>query len=234
MSAAARARLIVALDLASAVEAEAMVTRLGDSVTFYKIGLELAFAGGLSLAQDLIREKKQVFLDLKFHDIPNTVARACAQVAGLGATFLTVHAFPQTMQAARQGVAGSQLRVLGVTVMTSCDDRDLSEAGYAFGVSELVERRAAQARTAGIDGLILSAAETAAMRTRFGRDFLLVTPGIRPAGSDLADQKRAATPAEAIAAGADYLVVGRPVTAAKDPRSAAEAIVAEIVSAIPS
>jgi orotidine-5'-phosphate decarboxylase len=234
VSAAARARLIVALDLASVAEAETMIGTLGDSVSFYKIGLELAFAGGLPLARDLIQQGKQVFLDLKFHDIPNTVARACAQVADLGATFLTVHAFPQTMEAARRGVAGSQLRLLGVTVMTSYDDRDLTEAGYAYGVSDLVARRAAQARTAGLDGLILSAEEVPAMRGRFGRDLVLVTPGIRPAGSEPADQKRTMSPAEAIAAGADYLVVGRPITAANDPRGSAEAIVTEIASAAPA
>jgi len=231
VSAAARSQLIVALDLPSLVEAEAVVAALGESVAFYKIGLELAYAGGLPIAQDLIRQGKEVFLDLKLHDIPNTVERACAQVAGLGATFLTIHAFPQTMLAARRGISGSRLRLLGVTVMTSYDDSDLTEAGYAYGVSELVARRAEQARSAGLDGLILSAAEVPAMRASFGRDFVLVTPGIRPAGAPRTDQKRAATPAEAIAAGADYLVVGRPITAAKDPRAAAEAIVAEIASA---
>jgi orotidine-5'-phosphate decarboxylase len=228
---AARERLIVALDLPSVAEAEAMVAALGDSVAFYKIGLELAFIGGIALAQDLIRQGKQVFLDLKLHDISNTVERACAQVSGLGATFLTVHAFPQTMEAARRGATGSELRLLGVTVMTSYDDSDLAEAGYALCVADLVARRAAQAQTAGLDGLILSAEEVAAMRTTFGRDFVLVTPGIRPAGSARADQKRAATPTQAIAAGADYLVVGRPITQAEDPRAAAEAIVAEIASA---
>ncbi len=233
MSATARERLIVALDLPNVAEAEAMVAALGDSVSFYKIGLELAFVGGLPLARDLIRRGKQVFLDLKLHDIPNTVARACAQVAGLGATFLTVHAFPQTMQAARQGASGSRLRLLAVTVMTSYDDADLADSGYAFGVGDLVARRAAQARAAGLDGLILSAAEVEAMRAQFGRDFILVTPGIRPTGSQPADQKRAATPAEAIAAGADYLVVGRPITQANDPRAAAEAIVAEIAATAP-
>jgi len=233
VSAAARARLIVALDLASLVEAEAMVNTLGASVSFYKIGLELAFIGGLGLAQELIRDGKEVFLDLKLHDIPNTVTRASAQLSGLGASFLTVHAFPQTMAAARLGVAGSRLRLLGVTVMTSYDDRDLAEAGYAYGVSDLVARRAAQARAAGLDGLILAAEDAAAMRAEFGPSFILVTPGIRPAGSALGDQKRTMTPAKAIAAGADYLVVGRPITAAKDPRAEAEAIVAEIVSATP-
>jgi orotidine-5'-phosphate decarboxylase len=234
VSAAARARLIVALDLPDAEAAEGMVAALGDSVSFYKIGLELAFVGGIRLAQDLVAQGKEVFLDLKLHDIPNTVTRACAQVAGLGATFLTIHAFPQTMAAARHGVSGSRLRLLGVTVMTSYDDRDLAEAGYAYGVSDLVARRAAQAQTADLDGLILAAEEAAAMRARFGNRFILVTPGIRPAGSARGDQKRTMTPGEAITAGADYLVVGRPITAAKDPRAAAEAIVAEIASAAPS
>lgn len=234
MTAAARARLIVALDLPEVEAAKSMVAALGDSVTFYKIGLELAFAGGLPLAQDLIRQGKQVFLDLKVHDIPNTVTRACAQVAGLGASFLTIHAYPQTMAAARLGVSGSGLRLLGVTVMTSYDDRDLADAGYAYGVSDLVARRAAQARTAGLDGLILAAEEAGAMRTRFGHHFILVTPGIRPAGSARGDQKRTMTPAAAIAAGANHLVVGRPITEAKDPRTEAEAIVAEIASATPS
>lgn len=233
MSAAARERLIVALDLPSIAEAEAMVAELGDSVSFYKIGLELAFVGGIGLAQDLIGHGKEVFLDLKLHDISNTVTRASAQIASLGATFLTVHAFPQTMRAARLGVRSSRLRLLGVTVMTSYDDADLADAGYACGVSDLVARRAEQARAAGLDGLILPAPEATTMRARFGHDFLLVTPGIRPEGSDPADQKRTMSPAEAIAAGADYLVVGRPVTEAKDPRAAAEAIVAEIAAAAP-
>jgi len=234
VSAAARARLIVALDLPEAEAAQSMVAALGDSVSFYKIGLELAFVGGLGLAQDLIRQGKEVFLDLKLHDIPNTVTRACAQVAGLGATFLTVHAFPQTMAAARLGVSGSRLRLLGVTVMTSYDDRDLAEAGYACGVSDLVAHRAAQAQTAGLDGLILPAEDAAAMRAKFGHRFILVTPGIRPAGSARGDQKRTMTPGEAVAAGADYLVVGRPITEAKDPRTTAEAIVAEIAFATPA
>ena len=132
--ATAREKLIVALDFATPREAEALVTGLGDTVSFYKIGLELAYGGGLPFAQDLIRDGKQVFLDLKLHDIPATVSRACAQVAGSGARFLTVHAFPQTMTAAKLAAAGSSLRILGVTVLTSCDDRDLADAGYAYGV----------------------------------------------------------------------------------------------------
>jgi len=230
--ATAREKLIVALDFATLREAEALVTGLGDTVSFYKIGLELAYGGGLPFAQDLIRDGKQVFLDLKLHDIPATVSRACAQVAGSGARFLTVHAFPQTMTAAKLAAAGSSLRILGVTVLTSCDDRDLADAGYAYGVRDLVSRRAAQACEAGIDGLILSAEEASVIRASVGNKMILVTPGIRQEGSTAADQKRTTTPAAAIAAGADYLVVGRPVTQAKNPREAAAAIVAEIAGAL--
>jgi orotidine-5'-phosphate decarboxylase len=229
--AAAREKLIVALDFATPREAEALVTGLGDTVSFYKIGLELAYGGGLPFAQDLIRDGKQVFLDLKLHDIPATVSRACAQVAGSGARFLTVHAFPQTMTAAKLATAGSSLLILGVTVLTSCDDRDLADAGYAYGVRDLVSRRAAQACEAGIDGLILSAEEASVIRASVGNKMILVTPGIRQEGSTAADQKRTTTPAAAIAAGADYLVVGRPVTQAKNPREAAAAIVTEIACA---
>jgi orotidine-5'-phosphate decarboxylase len=229
---AARDRLIVALDLPTSAEAEAMIARLGDAVSFYKIGMELAYGGGLPLAEKLIAQGKQVFLDLKLHDIPNTVQRAAAQVARMGATFLTVHAYPQTMAAARAGVAGSGLKILAVTVMTSYDDADLATAGYGYGVADLVARRARQAQQAGVDGLILSAEEVAAQRAALGPDMLLVTPGIRPAGADVGDQKRVMTPARAISLGADHLVVGRPVTQAPDPRAAAEAIVADIQSAI--
>jgi len=226
-----REKLIVALDVASRAEAEALVTRLGESVTFYKIGMELAYGGGLPFAQDLIAQGKKVFLDLKLHDIPTTVTKAAAQIARLGASFLTVHAYPQTLAAAKLGVLGSPLKLLVVTVMASYDDRDLAEAGYAFGVKELVARRAAQAHAAGIDGLILSAEEVASQRAKFGRELIFVTPGIRPAGTEVADQKRVMTPAAAIAAGADYLVIGRPITQAKDPRAVAEAVVAEIAAA---
>ena len=229
---AARDRLIVALDLPTSAEAEAMIARLGDAVSFYKIGMELAYGGGLPLAEKLIAQGKQVFLDLKLHDIPNTVRRAAAQVARMGATFLTVHAYPQTMAAARAGVAGSGLKILAVTVMTSYDDADLATAGYGYGVADLVARRARLAQQAGVDGLILSAEEVAAQRAALGPGMLLVTPGIRPAGADVGDQKRVMTPARAIRAGADHLVVGRPVTQAPDPRAAAEAIVADIQSAI--
>jgi orotidine-5'-phosphate decarboxylase len=226
-----RDRLIVALDLADTAAAQAMVEQLGDAVSFYKIGLELTYGGGLALAKDLVAQGKQVFLDLKLHDIPNTVARATEQVAQIGATFLTIHAFPQTMKAAAGALRASPMKLLAVTVMTSYDDADLAEAGYGSGVKDLVARRARQAQASGVHGLILSAEEVAAMRAQLGPDMLLVTPGIRPTGAALADQKRVMTPAEAIRAGSDYLVVGRPVTQAADPKAAAEAIVAEIAGA---
>ena len=226
-----RERLIVALDLPSVEAAEAMVARLGDSVTFYKIGMELTYAGGLALAERLAGEGKKVFVDLKLHDIPNTVERAARQIAKLGAHFLTVHAYPQSMKAALAGAAGSELKLLAVTVMTSYDDADLTAAGYSLGVKELVAKRAGQAREIGIHGLILSPEEAKYIRNLVGLDMLLVTPGIRPAGSDVGDQKRIMTPALAIAGGADHLVVGRPVTEAAEPAAVAEAIVADIVSA---
>jgi orotidine-5'-phosphate decarboxylase len=228
----ARERLIVALDAPDPIEAERLVAELGDEFVFYKIGMELAYGGGLGLAAKFASAGKKVFVDLKLHDIPNTVERATAQIAKLGATFLTVHAYPQTMRAAVAGARGSGLKLLAVSVLTSSDDADLAEAGYAFGVRALVARRAAQAREAGVDGLVASASEAAVIRQTVGHSLLLVTPGIRPAGAAVGDQKRVATPAVAIADGADYLVVGRPVTQAPDPRAAARQIVAEIASAL--
>jgi len=225
-----RDRLIVALDVPDLASAEAMVSRLGDTVTFYKVGMELAYSGGLSFVRRLADAGKKVFLDLKLHDIPNTVEKATAQVADLGATFLTVHAFPQTMKAAVKGRGAGSLKILAVTVMTSYDDADLVEAGYALGVRDLVERRARQAHAIGVDGLILSPEEVSAMRALLGPDITLITPGIRPSGSAAGDQKRIMTPANAIEAGADYLVIGRPVTQADDPKASAEAIIAEIRS----
>ena len=225
-----RDRLIVALDVPDLASAEAMVSRLGDSVTFYKVGMELTYSGGLSFVRRLADAGKKVFLDLKLHDIPNTVEKATAQVADLGATFLTVHAFPQTMKAAVKGRGAGSLKILAVTVMTSYDDADLVEAGYALGVRDLVERRARQSHAIGVDGLILSPEEVSAMRALLGPDITLITPGIRPSGSAAGDQKRIMTPANAIEAGADYLVIGRPVTQADDPKASAEAIIAEIRS----
>jgi orotidine-5'-phosphate decarboxylase len=208
-----------------------MVTRLGDSVCFYKVGYQLAFAGGLNFAAGLIAAGKQVFLDLKLHDIGNTVQKGVESVAQLGATFLTVHAYPQSMKAAVEGKRGSTLRILAVTVLTSYDDADLAAAGYDMSVGELAAARAAQARDTGVDGLVCSAEEAANLRGIAGPGMVLVTPGIRPAGSASGDQKRIMTPARAIEAGADYLVVGRPVVEAHDPKAAADAIVAEIEQA---
>ncbi len=224
-----RERLIVALDLPSVEAARAMVARLGDAVSFYKIGYQLAFAGGLAYAQTLAGAGKRVFLDLKLHDIGNTVREGVKSVARLGATFLTVHAYPQTMKAAVEAREGP-LRILAVTVLTSYDDADLAAAGYDFTVPELVAERAAQAHDIGVDGLVCSAEEAANLRPMVGPKMMLVTPGIRPAGAAAGDQKRIATPALAIKAGADYLVVGRPIVAAADPRAAAQAIVSEIAN----
>jgi orotidine-5'-phosphate decarboxylase len=226
-----RDKLIVALDLPDATKARAAIERLGDSVKFYKIGMELAYGGGFGLVDELARAGKQVFLDLKLHDIGHTVEKATAQIARLGVRFLTVHAFPQTLAAAARGSQGSDLQVLGVTVMTSYDDSDLATAGYRLNVRELVALRAQQAKEAGIAGLILSPEELVATRTIVGPDMLLVTPGVRPAGAALGDQKRVATPAEALKRGADHLVVGRPILAAPDPREAALAIQKEIADA---
>jgi orotidine-5'-phosphate decarboxylase len=224
----ANERIIVALDLPSIAQAEAMIDILGDSVSFYKIGMELTYAGGLPLVKSLVARGKKVFLDLKLHDIPHTVEMATARVADLGATFLTVHAYPHTMEAARKSAKNSQMQILGVTVMTSMDDADLSDAGYAYSVSDLVVKRANQAKNIGIDGLICSATDIVNIRASIGNALKIVTPGIRPSGSDSGDQKRIMTPFEAIKTGADYLVIGRPITNASNPRAAAEGIAREI------
>jgi orotidine-5'-phosphate decarboxylase len=231
MSMDPRDRLILALDLPSVAEAEAMIGRLGTSVSFYKIGYQLGFAGGLALTKKLSDAGKQVFVDMKLHDIGNTIAKGVESIARLGASFLTVHAYPQTMHAAVDARANTNLRILAVTVLTSYDDADLAAAGYDFTVSELVAERAAQARDIGVDGLVCSAAEAADLRSIVGSRMVLVTPGIRPAAAERDDQKRIMTPSAAIAAGADYLVVGRPILEARDPKAAAEAIIAEIASA---
>jgi len=226
-----RDRLIVALDLPTVRDAEAMVERLGDAVTFYKVGYQLAFASGLSFADTLARAGKRVFLDMKLHDIENSVAKGVENVARLGVNFLTVHAYPQTMKAAVAARRGSGLKILAVTVLTSYDDIDLAESGYSTSVDALVARRAQQAHDLGVDGLVCSPEEASPLRLAVGHDMLFVTPGIRPQGSARGDQKRVTTPAQAIAAGADYLVVGRPITEASDPRAAAQAIVDEIAAA---
>lgn len=228
---AARDRLIVGLDVASPAEAEKMVATLGDAVSFYKIGMQLTFSGGLGLARDLVQSGKHVFLDMKLLDIPNTVSHAVEAIAEMGVTFTTIHAYPQAMRAAVSGRGDSGLKLLGVTVLTSLDDGDLKETGYAGNVGGLVQRRADQAAEFGMDGLICSPMDVPAIREAVGHQLTVVTPGIRPAGSDAGDQKRAATPASAIRDGADYLVVARPILRADDPRAAAEAIAAEIDSA---
>ena len=226
-----RDRLIVALDVPSLGEAEAIIDKLGDTVGFYKIGYQLAFERGLPLAAALVGAGKRVFLDMKLHDIGNTVTRGVETVARLGVTFLTVHAYPQTMRAAVEARAGSGLKILAVTVLTSYDDADLAEAGYSVSVEQLVAERARQAHDVGIDGIVCSPEEAGPLRLMVGTDMLLVTPGIRPAGAAIGDQKRVTTPAQAIRAGADYLVVGRPIVAAPDPKAATDAIVAEIAAA---
>jgi orotidine-5'-phosphate decarboxylase len=225
-----RERLIVALDVPSVEAAQGIVARLGETVSFYKIGYQLAFAGGLAYAPVLAGAGKRVFLDLKLHDIGNTVAEGVKSASRLGAGFLTVHAYPQTMHAAVEAREGD-LRILAVTVLTSYNDADLAAAGYDFTVAELVAERAAQARDIGVDGLVCAATEAPKVRSIVGSKLLLVTPGIRPAGADAGDQKRVMTPSAALAAGADFLVVGRPIVAAADPKAAAEAIVEEIARA---
>lgn len=230
-----RDRMIVALDVPSVAEAEGLFMRLGDSVTFYKVGLQLASApGGIAFAGALADSGKQVFLDLKLLDIENTVAGAVKNVVDLGVTFLTIHAYPGAMRAAVEARGGSHLRLLGVTVLTSMDDADVAEAGYDTGLSELVAKRAAQAKDIGMDGIVVSPAEAAAARAIVGPEVAIVTPGIRTAGTASGDQKRIATPAFAIGAGADHIVVGRSITAQADPRAAADAIVAEIAAAEPN
>lgn len=226
-----RERLIVALDVATVAEAQTLVRTLGDSAVFYKIGLELAFAGGIELARALKADGRSVFLDMKLHDIPNQVERAVANIARLGLDLLTVHAYPQTLAAAVAGRKANPLRLLGVTVLTSMSPDDAHQAGYGAPIEELVAARAAEIRKAGVDGVVCSPLEAARVRAVVGRDALIVVPGIRPAGSASGDQARTATPAEAIRAGASHLVVGRPITRAEDPRAAADAVVAQIAAA---
>ena len=228
----ARDRCIVALDLPDVGAAKALVGDLGEAVTFYKIGMQLVFAGGLDLIAPLTAAGKRVFLDMKLLDIDNTVAHGVESIAGLGATLTTIHAYPKAMRAAVKARGARPLGLLGVTVLTSMDDADLTAAGYRSDVSSLVTSRAADAADAGMDGLVCSAREAAQVRRAAGPNLLLVTPGIRPTGSDAGDQKRTLTPGAAIANGADYLVVGRPITAADAPAKAAEAVIAEIEAAL--
>lgn len=229
---AADPRLIVPLDLPSVDEARAMVEALGEAVTFYKVGLEL-FAGGegMTLARELKAAGKQVFLDWKLHDIGTTVQRSAAVLAGAGCDFLTVHGEPQVMAAAVRGKGASNLKVLAVTVLTSLTDADLAEMGFVDGARALVERRIHQAIAAGCDGVIASPHEASLARALGGKDFLVVTPGVRPDWSAKNDQARAATPREALQAGSSHIVCGRPITAANDPREAALRVAAEMAGA---
>jgi orotidine-5'-phosphate decarboxylase len=232
-SIAPRDRLIVALDLPSVAEARAFVDRAGRSVSFYKIGLELVMSGGLEFARQLAGEGKQVFLDMKLLDIGNTVERATRAAAATGATFLTVHAHDaKTLQAAGDGKAGTSLKILAVTVLTNLEANDLRQQGYGGSLEDLVAHRARLARDAGCDGIVASGLEAAHVREAVGPELAIVTPGIRLAGGAAGDQARVATPQTAIAAGADYLVVGRPITAAPDPVAAAETFVQAIDEAL--
>ncbi len=221
--------LIVALDVDSRAEAEMLIERLGDRVDFYKIGYQLAYGGdGLSLGKALLEAGKRVFFDLKLLDIDNTVEKAVAAIAATGATMLTVHAYPKTMRAAAKAAKGSDLIVLGVTVLTSMDDSDLAEAGYSRDAAGMVALRAEQAKAAGIGGIVCSPQEAEMVRALVGRKMAVVTPGIRPAGSARGDQKRVMGPREALEAGASHLVVGRPITEAPDPAVAATEILSQM------
>ena len=228
---AARDHLIVGLDVPNIGEAEAIVKKLGSSVDYYKIGYQLVFAGGLEFARDLAKDGKKIFLDMKLLDIDNTVAKGVENIVKMGMTMLTLHAYPRAMKAAVDAARGSELCLLGVTVLTSMDEQDVIDAGYEYDPHTLVLRRSEQALHAGMGGIVCSAEEAEAVRRIVGPDMAVVTPGIRPSGSDHGDQKRVVTPAQAIRNGSSHLVVGRPIVAAPDRRAAAEAILAEMQSA---
>jgi len=224
-------RCFVALDLPSVAEAEAMVETLGDAVDSYKIGLQLLPIGGVEFGQRLKSIGKNVFYDFKFHDIDATVEKAVRSIAGLRADLLTVHARPDVMRAAVAGRGASALKILGVTVLTSLDQSALQEIGYNDNAESLVMRRVEQALEAGLDGVVSSPLEAAAIRAVVPDNFLIVTPGVRPKGTDAGDQKRIATPANALRSGASHLVIGRPITQAPDPRAAAQ-LIAQNISGI--
>ena len=226
-----RDRLIVGLDVPDIKQAEAVVAELGDDAHFFKIGYQLVFAGGLEFARDLAADGRKIFLDMKLLDIDNTVAKGVENIARMGVTMLTVHAYPKAMRAAVESADGSGLCLLGVTVLTSMDGADLQQAGYDFSPHDLVERRAAQAREAGMGGVVCAAFEAAAVRRVIGPDMAIVTPGIRPAGSPAGDQKRVMTPSQAMSAGASHLVVARPVVAAQDRKAAFDQILQEMSDA---
>ena len=228
----ARDRLIVGLDVPTIAEAGKVVETLGEDVLFYKIGYQLVFAGGLEFARDLARDGKKVFLDMKLLDIDNTVAKGVENIVKMGMSMLTLHAYPKAMAAAASAAKGSGLCLLGVTVLTSMDAKDVIDAGYEYDPHTLVLRRAEQARIAGMGGIVCSAEEAKAVRKIVGPDMAIVTPGIRPAGADLGDQKRVMTPADALKAGSSHLVVARPIVKADDPLAAARAILAEMDGAL--
>ncbi|CAM1653048.1 orotidine-5'-phosphate decarboxylase [Bartonella apihabitans] len=231
MASVMRDRLIVGLDVADIRQAEKLVEQLGDTVGFYKIGYQLLFAGGLEFARRLKAANKKVFLDMKLLDIDNTIASAVENVVKLGVDMLTVHAYPKAMRAAVKAAKGSNLCLLGVTVLTSMDDADLKAAGYSDDAKTLVLKRAKDARLAGMGGIVASAAEAQALRNVIGPDMALVTPGIRPKGADKGDQKRVMSPKEAIQAGASHLVVARPIVKADNPLQAAKLILTEMEEA---
>jgi orotidine-5'-phosphate decarboxylase len=222
--------IIVALDVESADDARALVRQLEPCVTFYKVGMELYAAAGVAFVRELVDRGLDVFLDLKFYDIPETVRRAVAQVARSGVRLLTIHAVPSVMRAAVEGKGDSSLKLLGVTVLTSFGREDLVEMGYTCEVSELVATRTRQAMDAGVDGIVTSPLEVAAVRRITGPGAILVTPGVRSAGSAVGDQKRVATPLEAVRNGADYLVIGRQITRAADPAAEAARVLEEIAA----
>lgn len=232
VDAAQRDKLIVALDFPAYDGARDLVDALGDTVSFYKVGLELLFNDGLALASELKGDGKRVFLDMKFLDIGNTVEKAVAAVADLGFDFLTIHGTDsKTMRAAVKGRGDAPLKILAVTVLTSLDQSDLDEQGIFLSPRELVLKRAKMARDAGCDGVIASGQEAGAVRDTVGGDFLIVTPGIRLPGGVAGDQKRITTPEDALRAGANHLVVGRPITAAADPKAAANDVLRHIAAA---
>ncbi len=220
--------IIIALDVESAGQARELVSRLDDSVSFYKVGMELYASAGMEFVRELTGAGKQVFLDMKFYDIGETVKRAVTQVARCGVSMLTVHGSNAVMRAAVEGRGASDLKLLAVTVLTSFDRDDLADLGYPCEVSDLVQLRVRKAVEAGIDGIVCSPLEVAAVRAIAGAQKILVTPGVRSAGSSSGDQKRVATPAEAIRNGATYLVIGRQVTRAEDPRAEVAKILAEV------
>ena len=226
-----RERLIVGLDVPTLGEAERIVHTLGDDVVFYKIGYQLAFAGGLEFARDLAKSGKKIFLDMKLLDIDHTVAKGVENIVRMGMTMLTIHAYPKAMRAAVEAAKGSDLCLLAVSVLTSMDEQDVIDAGYEYDPHTLVLRRAEQALHAGMGGVVCSAEEAEAVRRIVGPDLAVVTPGIRPKGSDHGDQKRVVTPGQAIRNGSSHLVVARPIIAANDKRAAAEAILDEMRSA---